>query len=34
VGRLCGGLLTEDALDLVVERVRAEAEELRLAMLG
>jgi HD-like signal output (HDOD) protein len=34
VGRLCGGLLTEDALDLVVERVRAEAEELRLAMLA
>ncbi|MGX5653555.1 HDOD domain-containing protein [Geodermatophilus nigrescens] len=34
VGRLCGGLLQEDALDLVVDRVRAEAEELRLALLG
>lgn len=34
VGRLSGGLLTEDALHLVLERVRTEAEELRLAMLA
>ncbi len=34
VERLCGGLLSEDALDLVLERVRAEAEKLRLAMLA
>ena len=34
VGRLCAGLLGEDALALVVDRVRAEAEELRRALLG
>lgn len=34
VGRLCSGLLGEDALPVVLERVRAEAEELRLALLG
>ena len=33
VGRLCGGLIGEEAIDLVVERVRLEAEELRMALL-
>jgi HD-like signal output (HDOD) protein len=34
VGRLCGDVLDEDALPPVLEAVRAEAEDLRRAMLG
>jgi HD-like signal output (HDOD) protein len=34
IGRLTGGVLAEEALPPVLEQVRAEAEELRLAMLG
>ncbi|MEU2349585.1 HDOD domain-containing protein [Modestobacter sp. NPDC049651] len=34
VGGLCGAMLTEDQLLSVVDRVRVEAEELRLALLG
>lgn len=34
VGRLCGGLLTEEPVRVVLERVRAEAEKLRMAILG
>jgi hypothetical protein len=34
VERLTGGVLREDAVPPVLDKVRAEAEELRLAMLG
>ncbi|MFQ1002428.1 HDOD domain-containing protein [Modestobacter sp. SSW1-42] len=34
IGRLCRGLLTEEQLESVTERVRVEATELRIAMVG